>query len=408
MKLNRQSDQRIVIAISGGIAAYKTVSVIRELQKRGYQNIETILTANGARFVTPITLGAITGKIPYTDTFKSGRALSHISLVQPCGILAVVPATANILAKFAGGIADDFLSTAYLACTGPVLVAPSMNSEMYRHPATRRNIAQLKKDGIYVLEPDAGYLACGSEGPGRMPEPEIIADIIEFTLHRSSKAPLSGMKVVIASGGTAEPIDPVRTITNRSSGKMGKALATAFALNGADVEIVAGTGNVRYPAYCRQITVQTASEMKDAVLEKASAADIIVMAAAVADYTPETVFHEKKKKDENTLNLHLKPTVDILKTLGTQYEGEKILVGFAAETSNVEESAKKKLAEKKADLIVGNLVGVPDSGFEVNTNRAVVVTKNESSVSYEKISKEELAFRIVEKIAAIRDKINER
>ncbi|NOZ12621.1 MAG: bifunctional phosphopantothenoylcysteine decarboxylase/phosphopantothenate--cysteine ligase CoaBC [Acidobacteria bacterium] len=399
--MNRQTGQRIVIGISGGIAAYKTVNVIRELQKRGYRDIETILTANGTRFVTPVTVGAITGKLPYTDTFEPGRALSHISLVQPCGILAVVPATADILAKFAGGIADDFLSTAYLACTGPVLVAPSMNSEMYRHPATERNIARLKKDGVHVLEPDAGYLACGSEGPGRMPDAETVADMIEFVLHRKTGGPLSGMRVIIASGGTAEPIDPVRTITNRSSGKMGKELATAFALAGADVEIVAGTGTACYPAYCRQTKVQTASEMKDAVLKKASAADIIVMAAAVADYTPETVFHEKKKKDGNLLNLRLKPTTDILKTLGTRFEGEKILVGFAAETSNVEESAKKKLTEKKADLIVGNIVGVPDSGFEADTIRAVLVAKDQSTVPYEKISKEELAFHIVEKISAI-------
>ncbi len=398
MNLHLHRDQRIVIAISGGIAAYKTVGVIRELQKRGYREIETILTNNGSRFVTPVTVGAITGKVPYTDTFESGRALSHISLVQPCGILAVVPATANILAKFAGGIADDFLSTAYLACTGPVLVAPSMNTEMYRHPATVRNLAQLKKDGVHVLDPDAGYLACGTEGPGRMPDAEIVADMIEFVLHRHFGGPLSGRKVLIASGGTSEPIDPVRTITNRSSGRMGKALATAFALAGADVEIVRGTGSTRYPAYCRQTTVETALEMMNAVMERSTDADIIVMAAAVADYTPETVLQEKKKKDEDSLCLKLKPTADILKTLGSRYEGKKILVGFAAETANVSEYAKKKLAEKKADLIVGNLVGVPDSGFGVETSRAVLVQKDGTTDSYEKISKEQLGYHIVDKV----------
>ena len=401
MKLNRHTDQRIVIAISGGIAAYKTVGVIRELQKRGYRDIETILTANGARFASPVTLGAITGKIPYTDTFESGRALSHISLVQPCGVLAVVPATANILAKFAGGIADDFLSTAYLACTGPVLVAPSMNTEMYRHPVTTRNLAQLKKDGVHVLDPDAGYLACGTEGPGRMPDAEIVADMIEHVLHRHIGGPLSGKKVLIASGGTSEPIDPVRTITNRSTGRMGKALAAAFSLSGADVEIIAGTGTVCYPAYCPQTSAETASEMLDAVMEKATEADVVVMAAAVADYTPATILQEKKKKGEGNLHLELKPTIDILKTLGTRYEGKKVLVGFAAETSNVAEYAKKKLLEKKADLIIGNLVGVPDSGFGVETSRAVLVQKDEALDSYEKISKEQLAFRIVEKVASM-------
>jgi len=401
LKLNRQTDQRIVIAISGGIAAYKTVGVIRELQKRGYRDIETILTANGARFVTPVTLSAITGNIPYADTFEAGRALSHISLVQPCGILAVVPATADIIAKFACGIADDFLSTAYLACTGPVLAAPSMNAEMYRHATTLRNLEQLKKDGVHVLDPDSGYLACGTEGPGRMPDAEIVADVIEHVLHRHIGGPLSGRKVVIASGGTAEPIDPVRTITNRSTGRMGKALATAFSLAGASVEIVTGIGNARYPAYCRQTIAETASEMLNAVIEKATDADIIVMAAAVADYTPATVLREKKKKDENNLHLELKPTTDILKTLGTQYEGKKILVGFAAETSNVEDHAKKKLTEKKADLIVGNLVGVPDSGFGAESSRAVLVQKGEISDSYDKIEKEQLAFCIVEKVVAM-------
>lgn len=351
--------------------------------------------------MTPVTVGAITGKVPCTDTFESGRALSHISLVQPCGILAVVPATANILAKFAGGIADDFLSTAYLACTGPVLVAPSMNTEMYRHPATARNLAQLKKDGIHVLDPDAGYLACGTEGPGRVADTEIVADMIEHVLHRHIGGPLSGKKILIASGGTAEPVDPVRTITNRSTGRMGKALATAFALAGAEVEIIAGTGTVRYPAYCPRTIAETASEMMNAVMEKAPGADIVVMAAAVADYTPATALHEKKKKSEDNLQLELKPTIDILRTLGTRYEGEKILVGFAAETSNVGEYTKKKMMEKKADLIVGNLVGVADSGFGVETSRAILVQKDGATDSYEKISKEQLAFHIVEKVAAM-------
>jgi len=401
VKLNRSTVQRIVIGISGGIAAYKTVGVIRELQKRGYRNIETILTANGARFVTPVTLGAITGKVPYTDTFESGRALSHISLVQPCGILAVVPATANTVAKFSGGIADDFLSTAYLACTGPVLVAPSMNAEMYRHPVTVRNLTQLKKDGVHVLDPDAGYLACGTEGPGRMPDSEIVADMIEYAMHRHIGGPFSGKKVLVVSGGTAEPVDPVRTLTNRSSGRMGKALAEAFALAGAEVEVIAGTGTVRYPAYCPLTRIETASQMLDAVLEKATEADIVVMAAAVADYTPAKPEDEKKKKDKNDLKLELKPTVDILKTLGSRYAGSKILVGFAAETSNVTEYAKKKLTEKKADLIVGNQVGVPDSGFGAEKSRGTLVSRDGTVEPFNTVRKDELAFHIAAKVAAM-------
>ncbi len=401
MKFQRLTDQRIVIAISGGIAAYKTVGVIRELQKRGYGDIETILTVNGARFITPVTIGAITGNVPYTDTFESGRALSHISLVQPCGILAVVPATANILAKFSAGIADDFLSTAYLACTGPVLAVPSMNAEMYRHPATIRNLAQLEKDGVYLLNPDTGYLACGTTGPGRMPDAETVADMIEYVLHRHIGGPLSGKKVLIASGGTSEPIDPVRTITNRSSGKMGKALATAFALGGASVEIVAGSGTARYPAYCRITPVETAKQMLDAVMERVTSADIVVMAAAVADYTPATVFSKKRKKSNNNLQLEMKPTVDILQHLGKRFSGKKILVGFAAETEDVEIYAGKKLAEKNADLIVGNLVGIPDSGFGSDTSDAVLVQRDGTVIPCPKISKTELSFRVVESVVRI-------
>ncbi len=402
MTLSRRIEDRIVIGISGGIAAYKTPELIRELQRRGYLHFDTILTAAAEQFVTPVTLEALTGRIPYRDTFESGRALSHVDLVQHCGILAVVPATANVLAKFAAGIADDFLTTAYLAASCPVLVAPSMNTRMFEHPATLRNMAQVAEDGARVMEPDAGYLACGTYGRGRLADIATIADIIEHHLHSSRKPALSGLKILIASGGTAEPIDPVRTITNRSSGRMGAELATAFGLSGADVTVVSGTGTARYPAYAKQVPVETAGEMADAVLERAADADVVVMAAAVADYTPRESREQKMKKDTRDLDLKLTPTVDILKTLGDRHSGRKLLVGFAAETESVEKAAIGKLKDKQADLIVGNRVGDPTSGFGTESSEAWLVYRDGRVDTVGDIRKEALAFRIVRAVQELR------
>lgn len=344
-----------------------------------------------------MTLEAITGRMPYTGTFEPGRTLSHIDLVQGSGLLAIVPATANMLAKMAGGIGDDLLSTAYLAADCPVLAAPSMNTKMMEHPATVRNLAQLREDGVYLVDPDEGYLACGTYGRGRMPDVPALADHLELALHRPHGS-LCGKRVLIASGGTSEPIDPVRTLTNRSTGKMGSELAGAFLRAGASVMLVTGTGNARYPATADRQQVETASEMEQAVMAAAPEADIIVMAAAVADYTPAEPATEKCKKTGEPISLPMVPTVDILKELGSQYGGKKILVGFAAETADVKPYAAGKLAEKQADLIVGNRVGAADTGFGSDTNEAVLVARDGQIMDTGCITKEALAVRIVSEV----------
>ena len=364
------------------------------MQRRGYAHLDTILTRNATQFVTPVTLEAITGRMPYTGTFEPGRTLSHIDLVQGSGLLAIVPATANMLAKMAGGIGDDLLSTSYLAADCPVLVAPSMNTKMMEHPATVRNLARLREDGVYLVDPDDGYLACGTYGRGRMPDVPALADHLELALHRPHGI-LSGKRVLIASGGTSEPIDPVRSITNRSTGKMGSELAGAFLRAGASVKLVTGTGSARYPATADRQQVETAAEMAQAVSAAAAEADIIVMAAAVADYTPAEPASEKRKKTGDPIVLPMDPTVDILKQLGSIHAGKKTLVGFAAETSNVEQYATGKLKEKQADLIVGNRVGAADTGFGSDTNEAVLVARDGQVINTGCITKEALAVRIV-------------
>lgn len=391
-----------MIGVSGGIAAYKTPELIRELQRRGYLHFDTILTAAAEQFVTPVTLEALTGRVPYRDTFETGRALSHVDLVQHCGILAVVPATANVMAKFACGVADDFLTTAYLAASCPVLVAPSMNTRMFEHPATVRNMKQVGMDGARVMEPDAGYLACGTYGRGRLADVPTIADAIEHHLHLSQKPGFAGVKVLIASGGTSEPIDPVRTLTNRSTGRMGAELATAFGLSGADVTVVTGTGTARYPSFVEQVQVETAAEMATAVLGRAESADVVIMAAAVADYTPVNPAEGKMKKRDASLQLELAPTTDILKTLGNRYAGKKLLVGFAAETDDVESAASDKLKSKQADLIVGNRVGDATSGFGVDSSEAWLVYRDGRVDAAGDIRKEALAFRIVHAVQELR------
>jgi len=376
--------------------------VIRELQRRGYAHIDTILTRNALQFVTPVTIEAITGKVPHTDTFEPGRALSHIDLVQPCGLLAVVPATANILAKFAGGIGDDLLSTTYLAADCPVLVVPSMNTRMMDHVATQRNLNQLRQDGVSILEPEDGYLACGTYGKGRMPEVPVIVDEMERLLH-APHGTMAGVRVLVVSGGTAEPIDPVRTITNRSTGRMGAELARAFLHAGADVRLITGTGTVRYPVTPVRYEVETAAGMAEAVFREAPDADVIIMAAAVADYTPASPYPEKHKKTDQPLTLELKPTEDILKTLGQRFGGTRILVGFAAETTDVETHARAKLVAKGADLIVGNQVGAPDTGFGSETNEAVLVSRDGNIMDTGCITKEALAVRIVKEVERLRE-----
>ncbi|BBB32693.1 phosphopantothenoylcysteine decarboxylase / phosphopantothenate--cysteine ligase [Thermotomaculum hydrothermale] len=372
----------ILIGVSSGIACYKSIEVIRELQKRGYKNIETVLTKNTVNFLSPNLFEAITGNKPYIDVFEEGRLLSHIKAVEDKKVFAIVPATANIIGKLANGIADDFLTTCYLAFKGKTLIFPSMNVNMLEHPVTERNLLRLQQDGCFVVEPDSGYLACGYSGKGRLPSIEIIADYIELFANLKGKSifnqpvqikmfeneepapepidPLAGKKVLITSGGTVEPIDSVRVITNRSSGTMGRQLAKVFSILGADVTVITGNHSVRYPVYAKVVEVKTVEEMYREVAIRFEESDIVVMAAAISDFKVKNYSSNKIKKKQS-LTLELEKTIDILETLG-KTKKHQILVGFAAETNDLLENAKDKLKRKNADLIVANKVG-ENSGF---------------------------------------------
>ena len=401
----------ILIGVSSGIACYKSIEVIRELQKRGYNNIETVLTKNTVNFLSPNLFEAITGKKPYIDVFEGGRLLSHIKAVEDKRVFAILPATANTIGKLANGIADDFLTTCYLAFKGNTLIFPSMNANMYEHKSTQRNLSQLKRDGCYVVSPEEGYLACGYEGKGRLPDVKSIADYIELFAHlKDGKAfslyedgdvnlnrvnpsdPLLGKRVLITSGGTVEPIDSVRVITNRSSGKMGMELARFFSFSGARVKVITGNHTVRYPAYAEVIKVKTVDEMFENVMANFNQSDIVIMAAAVSDFKVKNYSSKKiKKKDRYTLELE--KTVDILETLG-KTKKHQILIGFAAETDNLLENAESKLKKKNADLIVANLVG-ENSGFGDRELNGYFIFRDGRKEEFS-LSKSETAKRIAD------------
>ncbi len=407
----------ILIGVSSGIACYKSIEVIRELQKRGYKNIETVLTKNTVNFLSPNLFEAITGKKPYIDVFEEGRLLSHIKAVEDKKVFAVVPATANIIGKLANGIADDFLTTCYLAFKGKTLIFPSMNANMYEHSATKRNLFQLQEDGCYVVYPEEGYLACGYEGKGRLPDIKTIADYIELFLHIKDsetfkqfitinlleedrpkpkpKDPLAGKKVLITSGGTVEPIDSVRVITNRSSGTMGKELAKMFSFLGAKVTVITGNHTVRYPAYADVIEVKTVEEMYREVAVKFDESDIVIMAAAVSDFKVKN-YSSKKIKKKSNLTLELEKTIDILETLG-KTKKHQILIGFAAETDNLLENGEDKLKRKNADLIVANTVG-ENKGFGDRNLSGYFIFKDGRKEGFS-LSKPETAEKIADIVA---------
>ena len=340
--------KRIVLGVSGGIAAYKSAELARRLQDRGF-SVRVVMTASAQKFVTPLTFAALTGERVITGLFDSdsgdatlSSAIDHIGVAQEADLLLVAPATADILAKFAHGIADDFLTTTHLAYTGPVLVAPAMNSNMWAHAATAANIATLRARGVHIVEPDAGELACGMVGPGRLAEPDRIADAAERILNVPAiSQDLAGKRVLITAGPTREPIDPVRYISNRSSGKMGFALAEEARDRGASVTIVSGPASAAPPSGCKIVPVETAQQMYDRVMENLDAAQIVVMAAAVADYRPASPAPRKIKKDDRPAPaVELEPTQDILKAVGAS-KGSRILVGFAAESENLHANAER-------------------------------------------------------------------
>ena len=395
--------KRIVLGVSGGIAAYKAAELSRRLQDRGF-SVRVVMTASAQKFVTPLTFAALTSERVITDLFASdsgdatlSSAIDHIGVAQEADLLLVAPATADVLAKFAHGIADDFLTTMHLAYTGPLLVAPAMNSNMWAHPATAQNIATLRARGVHIVEPDAGELACGMVGPGRLAEPDRIADAAARILNaQAAQQDLAGKRVLITAGPTREPLDPVRYISNRSSGKMGFALAAEARDRGASVTVVCGPASAAPPSGCKIVPVETAQQMYDRVMENLDGAQIVVMAAAVADYRPASIAAQKIKKDQSPPAVELEPTQDILKAVGASKDG-RILVGFAAETENLQANAERKLRGKNCDLLVANLVG-EGRAFDTEDNQGLILSASGDVVEISRMSKRQMAGRIFDEV----------
>jgi phosphopantothenoylcysteine decarboxylase/phosphopantothenate--cysteine ligase len=394
-----------VLGVGGGIAAYKSAELARALMERGFR-VQVVLTSAAEKFITPLTFAALTGRKVITDLFASSSseetlssAVEHIAVAQENDILVIAPATADLLARLAHGLANDFLTTTYLAFTGPVILAPAMNSNMWMHPATQANLAVLKSRGHQIIEPEEGLLACGTTGPGRLAEPERIADIVAgLTLHQRD---LDGETVLVTAGPTEEPLDPVRFISNRSSGKMGYALAQAAAQRGARVILVSGPVKLPEPAGVQVIHVRTAVEMRNAVMEHLAEASIIVKSAAVADYHLSRVPQHKVKKTSARMSLDLDPTPDILAELG-QKKGDRLLIGFAAETENLTDSARQKLKTKNCDMVVANLVNQEGTGFESDQNEVILVLRTGETIPIARAPKREIADRIFDQVTKLR------
>jgi phosphopantothenoylcysteine decarboxylase/phosphopantothenate--cysteine ligase len=365
------SHTKIVLGVTGCIGAYKAAELVRALKKRGY-DVQVILTKNAKEFVTPLTLETLSELPVITDLFGPVReeGIRHISLTEEASLFLVAPCSADVVAKLALGIADDFLTTFALANRAPTMIAPAMNTNMLAHPAVAQNLETLRARGVEIIEPGEGWLACGWMGKGRLAEPEEIVKRVEERL--STVGDLEGVRVLVSAGPTAEPLDPVRVLTNRSSGKMGFRVAERARARGAKVVLVSGPSSEPIPHGVEVLRVQTAAEMKDAILGRLDDVDVVIMAAAVADYKPEVRATQKIKKNEKPLTLKLVRTDDILMAVAGNRRKDHTIVGFAAETESLEENAREKLSKKKLDLIVANDVSRKDSGFEVDTNQATV------------------------------------
>jgi phosphopantothenoylcysteine decarboxylase/phosphopantothenate--cysteine ligase len=389
---------KIILGIGGGIAAYKAAELTRLLVQDGHE-VQVIMTAAAQEFVRPLTFAALTGRKVLTGLFAIESAIEHISVAQEHELLAVVPATADLMAKLAHGLADDFLSTLYLAFTGPVVIAPAMNVNMWQHPATAANLKVLRDRGHDIVEPGSGFLACGMTGPGRLAEPETIFEAI--TARLKGRRDLEGETVLITAGPTQEPLDPVRFISNRSSGKMGYALAAAAVERGARVILISGPVHLQAPRGVELIPVRTAVEMRDKVFENLGPAGIVVKSAAVADFHLSRVPEQKVKKTAARVSLELDPTPDILAELGRK-KGERLLIGFAAETQNLMQEARRKLESKNCDMVVANFVGSSETGFETDENEVLLVLRTGETVTIPRAPKREIADRIFDQVTRLR------
>jgi phosphopantothenoylcysteine decarboxylase/phosphopantothenate--cysteine ligase len=396
---------RITLGVTGGVAAYKAAELVRRLQQDAF-TVQVVMTRGAREFITPLTFAALTGQKVITDLFaeSSGEAnvesaIEHIAVAQRTDLLLVAPATADILAKFARGIADDFLTTLYLASTAPVVVAPAMNVNMWNHAATQENVEMLRACGVKIVDPDEGYLACGMTGAGRLAGQEAIVAAVHEALH--AVRDLAGEKVLVTAGPTRENVDPVRYLTNRSSGKMGYAVAEAAARRGAHVILVSGPTSLEAPAGVERIAVESAEEMHRAVLQKVADCSIAIFAAAVADYRPAEPNGQKVKRNNESTTIALEPTPDILASVARN-KGERFIVGFAAETDNVAENARKKLAAKNADLMVANDVTAEGAGFDHESNIVTLFARDGRDLALPRMSKSEVAQRILDEVVRLR------
>jgi phosphopantothenoylcysteine decarboxylase/phosphopantothenate--cysteine ligase len=398
----------VALGVGGGIAAYKAAELARALMERGF-SVQVVMTRSAEEFVRPLTFAALTGRKVLTSLFSAASAedtlssaIEHIRVAQENQILVIAPATADLLAKLAHGLADDFLTTTYLAFTGSVVLAPAMNTNMWNHPATQENLRILRARGHVIVEPDEGILACGMVGPGRLAEPEAIASVIaEVALGPCTKKDLDGETVLITAGPTQEPLDPVRYLSNRSSGKMGYALAEAAAERGARVILVSGPVTLPAPARVELIPVRTAVEMRQAVMDHLEQATMVIKAAAVADYHRANPPKQKVKKTAARMSLELDPTPDILAEVGRK-KGDRLLVGFAAETENLIEEARRKMQSKNCDMVVANLVSQQGIGFESDDNEVTLVLRTGETIPVERASKGAIAHRIFDEMMKLR------
>ena len=397
---------RITLGVTGGIAAYKSAELLRRLQDEGH-SIQVVMTRAAREFITPLTFAALSGQRVITDLFTNqpggegslDSSIDHIAVAQRTDLLLVAPATADILAKFARGVADDFLTTLYLACTAPVVIAPAMNINMWQHVATQENVATLRVRGVRIVEPSEGYLACGMTGSGRLAEQEEILKAVREVL--KTEQDLAGETVLVTAGPTCEDIDPVRFLTNRSSGKMGYAVAASAAGRGARVALVSGPTSLETPQGVERIDVRTAEEMLRAVQERFTACTMAVFAAAVADYRPAEKASQKIKRGKDTVTLRLEPNPDILATVARE-KGERLVIGFAAETERVAENARKKLTLKNADLVVANDISSEGAGFDHDTNIVTLFSRDGRDLPLPRLSKAEAAQRILDEALRLR------
>ena len=392
-------DKNILLGVTGGIAAYKIANLASMLKKQG-ANVKVIMTENACQFITPMTFETLTAQKVYTDTFDRNFEfkVDHIELGKWADVFLIAPATANIIGKLANGIADDMLTTTALAMRCPILVSPAMNTAMFENKVVKHNIMKLRTYGMDIIMPASGHLACGDIGAGKMPEPEMLLEYIKRGVYK--KKDLVGKKVCVSAGPTREAIDPVRYISNNSTGKMGVEIAKMAAYRGAKVSLIMGPSNVFVPDFINRIDIKSAEDMYEEIMKISDSQDIIIKAAAVADYTPANYSDEKIKKKDGDLSIELSRTKDILKELGERKENnpkKQFICGFSMETENMEENSKNKLAKKNADMIVANNVKVDGAGFGTDTNVVTIFTKD-NEIRLDKLSKTEVAEKIFDEI----------